>query len=77
MTVVDFIAVVCCCVSCWLLCVFVCCCVSCLLLCVQIVLMLTSKEQRQQALASGTVEEAISAIKTVVAFGGEEGEVKR
>ena len=39
--------------------------------------MLTSKEQRELASASASVEEAINAIKTVVAFGGESGEAQR
>lgn len=43
----------------------------------QIVLVLTSKEQQQQASASATVEEAITAIRTVVAFGGEAVEANR
>ena len=43
----------------------------------QVVLTLTYKEQRHQAAASATVEEAINAIKTVVAFGGESEEVQR
>ena len=39
--------------------------------------MLTSKEQRQYASASSVVEEAISAIRTVVAYGGEGVETNR
>jgi len=37
----------------------------------------TAKEQRELASASASVEEAINAIKTVVAFGEESGEAQR
>jgi len=41
------------------------------------VLVLTSREQRQYASASAVVEEALSAIRTVVAYGGEKVEAER
>ena len=43
----------------------------------QIVLMLTSKEQQHHAAASAAVEEVLTSIKTVVAYGGEQVELDR
>ena len=43
----------------------------------QLILVLTSREQQQLASASGVAEEAFSAIRTVVAYGGEKVEADR
>ena len=39
--------------------------------------MLTSQEQREYASASAVVEEALTSMRTVVAYGGEEVEANR
>ena len=43
----------------------------------QVVVAFTRKEQMQHAAASAIVEEVLSSIRTVVAFGGEHVESKR
>ena len=43
----------------------------------QIVTLLSSREQQESASASSVVEEVLSSIKTVVAFGGEKIEADR
>jgi hypothetical protein len=50
-----------------------------ILMCVffQLILVLTSREQRQYALASSVVEEALTSVRTVVAYGGEGVEAQR
>ncbi len=40
-------------------------------------MVLTSTEQHQHALASAVVEEALTALRTVVAYGGEKVEADR